>query len=336
MKEILPDIYQITLTLSGFSPGSVNTYLIRDKSGYTIIDTGWDAPASLQSLKKQLAEIGSGLPDIKRAIITHCHIDHFGLISRLQHSYQARIYLHQKEMDLIKIRFSGGDQFLPITDKFLQTHGIPEEELPPPEVQIPTTGDLVATRPDVFLRGEEVINAGAYTLRVINTPGHTPGHIVLYEPEKKLLFAGDMLLPTIATNAALHVQHMKNPLQKYLNSLMILKELDIDLVLPGHEHIFSDHRKRIDELIQHHQAKVEEIRKVFTDNRPKTAYDVSRILSWSPNTKATGWNNLSGWDKRFAVLQTIAHLEVMAGENKLTRFSKDGKLYYRQVSLSPR
>ena len=144
-----------------------------------------------------------------------------------------------------------------------------------------------------------------------------------------------MLLPTIATNAALHVQHINNPLQQYLNSLLTLKELDIDMVLPGHEYIFSDHRQRIDELFKHHQEKAEEIRKIFTDGQPKTAYDVSRILSWSPQTKATSWNNLSGWDKRFAVLQTIAHLEEMAGEKNLTRFSKDGKLYYRYIGQSP-
>ncbi len=329
MKEVLPGIYQITLTLSGFSPGSVNTYLIRDNGGFVIIDTGWDAPPSVQSLGKQLAEIGAGLPDIKRAIITHCHIDHLGLISRLKRLYQTKIYLHQKEMDLIKIRFSGGDNFLPMTDKFLKSHGVPEAELPPPEIQIPTTNNLVSTEPDILLQGGEEISAGKYTLKVINTPGHTPGHITLYEPEKKFLFSGDMLLPTIATNAALHVQHIRNPLQQYLNSLLTLKELEIDLVLPGHEYIFTHHRKRIEELFKHHREKAEEIRKILTDSQPKTAYDVSRILSWSPQTGTTTWNNLSGWDKRFAVLQTIAHLEVLAGENVLTGFSKDGKLYYR-------
>jgi glyoxylase-like metal-dependent hydrolase (beta-lactamase superfamily II) len=329
MKEVLPGVYQIILTLSGFSPGSVNSYLIRDNDSYVLIDTGWDSPESVQSLQQHLSEIKIGLNDIRRVIVTHCHIDHFGLSAKLQKSYKAKIYMHQKELDLIKIRFSGGDNFLPLTDKFLQTHGVPASELPPPEVQIPISNDLVSMQPNILLKGGEVITAGEYSLKVINTPGHTPGHVSLYEPQKRFIISGDMLLPTIATNAAVHVQHIDNPMQQYLNSLLVLKELDIDLILPGHENIHTNHRQRIEELFKHHKEKAGEIRKAFSDSQAKTAYDVSRILSWSPKTKAITWNSLSGWDKRFAVLQTIAHLEVMAGDKELTRFSKEGKLYYR-------
>ena len=156
MKEVLPGIYQITLTLSGFSPGSVNTYLVRDHNHYAIIDTGWDSPPSVESMEAQLSEIGASLADIKQVIITHCHIDHFGLTAKLKKEHQARVYLHQKEMDLIKIRFSGGDNFLPLTDKFLQNHGVPASELPPPEIQIPISNDLISMQADVWLVGGEI------------------------------------------------------------------------------------------------------------------------------------------------------------------------------------
>jgi glyoxylase-like metal-dependent hydrolase (beta-lactamase superfamily II) len=329
MKEILPGIFQINLTLSGFSPNSVNIYIIRLDDGYISIDTGWDSPPAVKSLEAQLAEIGAGLSDIKEIIITHCHIDHLGMIARLKKLNNAKIYIHEKELDLIKIRFSGGDNFLPLTDQFLKIHGVPDSELPPPEVQLPIPENLAATKPDVLLKGGEEILAGPYTLKVITTPGHTPGHIGLYEPSKKFFFSGDMLLPTIATNAAIHVQHIQNPLQQYLDTLVKLQKMDIQTVLPGHEYIFSNPKPRIEELFIHHKQKADEIYRAFEDGLPKTAYDVSRILSWSPRNKTTTWNNLSGWDKRFAVLQSIAHLEAMVGTGKLTRFSKDGKLYYR-------
>jgi glyoxylase-like metal-dependent hydrolase (beta-lactamase superfamily II) len=329
MKEILPGIFQINLTLSGFSPNSVNIYIIRLDDGYISIDTGWDSPPAVKSLEAQLAEIGAGLSDIKEIIITHCHIDHLGMIARLKKLNNAKIYIHEKELDLIKIRFSGGDNFLPLTDQFLKIHGVPDSELPPPEVQLPIPENLAATKPDVLLKGGEEILAGPYTLKVITTPGHTPGHIGLYEPSKKFFFSGDMLLPTIATNAAIHVQHIQNPLQQYLDTLVKLQKMDIQTVLPGHEYIFSNPKPRIEELFIHHKQKADEIYRAFEDGLPKTAYDVSRILSWSPRNKTTTWNNLSGWDKRFAVLQSIAHLEAMVGTGKLTRSSKDGKLYYR-------
>jgi glyoxylase-like metal-dependent hydrolase (beta-lactamase superfamily II) len=329
MKEIIPGIYQITLTLSGFSPGSVNIYLLKTDDGYLTIDTGWDSPPAFQYLEKQLAEIGARFTDIKQVIVTHCHIDHLGMIVRFRQSHNARIYFHENETELIKIRFTGGDNLLPLTDKFLQRHGFPTAELPPPEILLPVPDNLAATAADVLLHGGEEITAGEYRLRVINTPGHTQGHICLYEPRKKLLFSGDVLLPTIATNAALHVQHLINPLQQYLNSLKTLKELDIQMVLPGHEHPFSNHRARIAQLFRLHRKKEKEIWNAISDGHLKTAYDVSQILSWSPVTGSTNWPKLSGWDKRFAVLQSIAFLETLRFSHKLERIERDSVYYYK-------
>ena len=84
MQEIFPGLYQMPLTLSGFDPGSVNSYIIQTPEGLTAIDTGWDLPESLASLEIQLKEIGSGLADINQVILTHFHIDHLGFIPRLQ------------------------------------------------------------------------------------------------------------------------------------------------------------------------------------------------------------------------------------------------------------
>jgi glyoxylase-like metal-dependent hydrolase (beta-lactamase superfamily II) len=335
MKEVLPGIYQITLTMSGFPPGFVNAYLIQENNGYLIIDTGWDTPPSLLSLEKQMSEIGASLHDIKRALITHAHIDHLGLTPRLKKSYRVKVYLHHNEMDLIRFRYSHGDQFLSSMDNFLLKYGFPEPELTPPEIRTPPSDNLSSLSPDVLFQGGEEISAGEFTLRVINTPGHTPGHVSFFEPERKILFSGDTLLPTIATNAALHIQHFPDSLEQYLKTLPTLKKMDVTSVLPGHGDAFSNHRQRIDELVKHHQQRTREILSALVEGIPKTAYEVSRIISWSPRTGAAAWNNLSSLDKRFAVLQTIAYLEILVRGNTLTGFSKDGKLYYRYVGPHP-
>jgi glyoxylase-like metal-dependent hydrolase (beta-lactamase superfamily II) len=325
MKEIFPGIFQMTLTLSGFSPSSVNIYLVKDHCDYLLIDTGWDTPESVQSMYSQISEAGIDYSRVRRVIVTHCHIDHMGMIGKLKESNKARFYIHQNELELIRIRFNDGDTYIPMTDKFLESHGVPLSELAQPDFVLPP---INLAQPDVLLAGGEEIAVGEYILRVINTPGHTPGHISLYEPSKKLLFSGDVLLPTIATNAAFHVQHMVNPLQQYLNSLATLRKLEIDFVIPGHEYIFSNHRQRIDELVLRHQQKDQEIMQAFTGGEPRTAYDVSQIISWSPRNRISKWTQLSGWDKRFAMLQTIAHLEEMAGSGQLSRFCSNGKIYY--------
>jgi glyoxylase-like metal-dependent hydrolase (beta-lactamase superfamily II) len=329
MKEVLPGIFQINLTLSGFNPDSVNIYLIKTTNGYWCIDTGWDSPPAIQSLEEQLEEAGVRLTDINHYILTHGHIDHLGMIPRFKTAYNPTVYLHEKEVELLKIRFSDGDQFLTMTDRFLQSHGFPAAELTPPEFQLPISEDLSKIKPDIPLRGDEEIKVGDYILKVINTPGHTPGHIALYEPRKKFLFSGDVLLPTIDTNAAFHVQLIEYPIQKYLNSLATLRKLEIEKVLPGHEYVFSDPHRRIDEIFRNHEQKSAVIFKAFSDKQPKTAYNVSRWLARSSRKHTDYWDKMTGWDRRFAVLQTIAYLESLRFDEKIKLEIKDGVNIYQ-------
>ncbi len=335
MKEILPGIYLMPLTLSGFTPDSVNMYIIKTPEGLVSIDTGWDSPPAIVSMEKQLGEIGATFSDIKKVLVTHGHIDHMGIIPRLKETCGTKFYLPANEVDLIKTRFTDVDNFLPMTDAFLKTHGVPAEELIPPEIQLPVPTNFITTKPDVLLYSGDEIKVGEYNLKVIGVPGHTPGHIAYYEPIKKFIFSGDMLLPTIATNAAFHVQLLDNPLKLYMESLLTLKALDIDLVLPGHEYVFSKPRRRIEELIRNQEKKAEEIRRIFDNGQVKTAYEVSRFLAKSSRTGFSNWDKMLGWERRFAVLQSVAHLEALKCAGELRLEERGGIYYYQPVALKP-
>ena len=328
MQEIFPGLYQMPLTLSGFDPGSVNSYFIQTPEGLTAIDTGWDLPESLESIRAQLSEIGAGLEDINEVILTHFHIDHLGFIPRLKSTQPLKVYLHEQDLNLLKIRYTEVDNFLPMTDRFLQTHGFPAAELTPPEFQLPVPTGIGAIEPDVILHGGESLQVGKYQLKVIHTPGHTPGHVTFYEPQNKFLISGDMLLPNIVTNAAFHVQHIEYPMELYLESLHTLKQLDIDVVLPGHDHVFTNARQRIDELFRDHAIKSTVILRSFQSGQPKNAFQISQMLAVSKRTGVSRWNQMTGWEKRFAVLQTIAHLKSLEFNHKLEHLLIDGVHFF--------
>ncbi len=330
MIEAIPSIYQLQLPMSGLPPGHVNTYLVRGNNGYLLIDTGWTTDEVFDSLKKQLGEASISVKDISQIVLTHNHTDHTGLAGRLKNLSQAQIYLHKLESDIIKSRFVcadnfGGDKFLQQQDQLLHTHGVPANKLAEPEI-LPKMN--LPPLPDITLNGGEIMPAGTFNLQVLWTPGHSPGHISLYEPTQKILFSGDLILATIVPNVGLHLQHSSNPLKDYLGSLSTIKRLEVSLVLAGHEHPFTNLPQRIEELIQHHQQKNAEILETVNNGKPKTAYQITTAMPWSLNTHRAGWHNLSAWDKRFAVLDTIAHLESMRLSGNLDRVVKNSTTHY--------
>jgi len=331
MMEIIQGIYQLQLPTSDFPTEHVNAYLIQGSNKCLLIDTGWDTKEVLASLKKHLDEIDISFKDIAQIVLTHSHTDHAGLAGRLRRLSSAQIYLHKLEIDLIKSRFvcadnACGDTFFQEIDRLLHTHGVPASELTEPGTLLPDVS--LPPSPDITLQGGETISIEPFNLQVLWTPGHSPGHISLYEPTQKILFSGDLILPTIASNVGLHLQHSINPLDDYLNSLNTIKRLEVNLVLPGHEHLFTNLPQRIEELTQHHKQKNAVILGTIANGKSKTAYEISLAISRLPGTNKSGWHNLSQRDKRFAVLETVAHLQSMKARGKIHSSPKNNTIHY--------
>lgn len=331
MREIIPGIYQLRLPTKSFPPGHTNAYLVRGDEGYLLVDTGWDTEEILNYIQKEIAEIGISLKEITQIVLTHSHTDHAGLAGRLRHLFPVRIYLHQRGIDTIKFRFTYNDSycqdnFYPQTDRFLQVHGVPPSQLEKPDTLLPEM--RWPPLPDVPLHGGETISTGNFNFQVLWTPGHSPGHISLYEPNQKILISGDVILPTITTNIGFHLQLSNNPLGDYLNSLDKIKNLDISFVLPGHEKPFSNVMQRVAQLVQKHEDKNEEILSVISDYEPKTAYEISLEISRAPGTRRPMWPDFTPLDKRFTVLENVAHLEAMRFQGRASRLLKDSTVYY--------
>lgn len=331
MVEIIPGIYQLQLPLAGSYQEYVNVYLVKGDDGYLLVDTGRNTEEGFNSLKQQLANLQVNLTEIYQIVVTHSHSDHCGLAGRLKQLSQAKLALYYLEKDVIELRYINMDRLHQQMRHLLHINGVAANELPKLQVTSHGMGRFVAPiSPDVTLHGAETISTGSFNFKVLWTPGHSPGHICLYESTKKTLISGDHILPMITPNISLRPQSGSNPLGDYLNSLDQLKQLDVNLILPGHEHPFTGLQRRVEELILHHEQRKSEILATITA-KPKTACQIATEITWMPDIGGVSWDNLAPLDRRLALLETLAHLESMRVDGKVDKFSRDSIVYYQHT-----
>lgn len=330
MNEVISGIYHLPLPIPNTGLAHINTYLIRGDSEYLLIDTGWNTTEAFDSLQEQLAEIGVNFEDISQIIITHIHPDHYGLAGRLKQLSQATITMHHREKDFIESRYINMAGLLTRLAQWLRVNGVPADDLFQMQTaSVDITKFVTPTLPDITLHGGETITHGSFSFQVLWTPGHSPGHICLYEPQRKVLLAGDHILPTITPNIGLNPQSSPDPLNDYLNSLNSMKQLETELILPGHEQPFTGLKQRIEQIIQHHGERNSEILGILNATA-KTAYQIANKITWLRDTGGISWNDLGLWDKRMAVMETLAHLEAMRTDGKLDKLVRDDIIYYQQ------
>lgn len=332
MTEILAGIHQLQIPIPNNPLDCTNIYLLQGDSEHLLIDAGWSSEEALQSLREQLDEIDVEFNDISQIIVTHAHFDHYGLANRLRNLCQAKVALHHIDKELLAPMFSDVSEFIRQAQRWFHVHGIPEEELRAPRTAF--TGIKSAPAlipPDINLLGGHTISNGAFNLQVVWTPGHSPGHICLYEPSQKILFSGDHVLPIITPNVSLQPNSNDNPLSDFINSLNLVKQLDVSLVLPAHEHLFTDLPTRVDEIIQHHEQRNAEILDAI-NTEPKTAYQISARITWMPELGGFRFHDLAPGDRRMAVSETLAHLAAMRIDGRVVEFRQDDIIYYRHTA----
>jgi len=328
--EITRSIYQIEVPIPDNPLGHLNCYLIEGKVGWTLLDTGWPSPEAFDALKSGLRDAGLGLSNIDRILLTHAHPDHYSLAGRIMaQAPKAVLSTHPLEGVLIKTRYLNHSEFHAGMDALLRQHGVPEPEILSFQPNaMPGSRFMEISLPDRYLYGGEIISTGVVELEVIWTPGHSPGHICLYERKNGLLFSGDHILPVTTPNVGYHTQSGDNPLGDYLYALSKMRHLPVSKVLPGHEQPFTDFKDRLDKITEHHLQREEEIRNAVEES-PLNAYDISAGVSW--NLPGLSWDQFPPIHRRFAVTETIAHLEYMRWEGKVEKIYRKDGITYRSI-----
>ena len=328
-EEIVPGIYQLKLPIpmQDSTLNHVCAYILRGVEGYTLVDGGWNTPESFAALEKQLAGIGAKVKDISQILVTHSHPDHFGQAGRIRELSGAEIAMNRTESEFVVPRYIEMEKLLEESARLLFRNGMPPAEVD--KIRDATLGlenYVIPAKPDKFLSGGDTISNGVFTFRVMLSPGHSAGHICFYEADRKILISGDHVLPRITSNVGFHPQSGPDPLGRYLASLRELRELEIEMVLPGHEAPFTTLKKRIDGIIRHHDERNGEIMEELSRG-PKTAFQLVGCLTWGVSGT---WREMPDFHKRLAVFETLAHLEYLAAEGRLEKSGEEGIIYYRQ------
>ncbi|MBM4445996.1 MAG: MBL fold metallo-hydrolase [Chloroflexi bacterium] len=322
--EIVQGVHQIKLPLpAGAALDHNNAYLIEGTKGNLLIDTGFDTPEAFAALRDGLRFSGFGFKDITLIVATHIHPDHYGMTDKLKQMSGANVAFSEIEEKFIDSRYVKTDDLLKEVKKLFESNGVPEEDLSEfTEASMAVRQFVGVVKPDIKLKDGDKITVASSDFKVVLTPGHSPGHICLYEPRRKLFFSGDHILPDIFPNVGLHPQSGENPLGDFFNSLEVLAKLEVNFIFPGHGSVFSGFSLRLGELFRHHEKRQLTIKRII-ENDMKTAYQIATEIPWMPSGEAVKFENLSTFDKRLAVMETIAQLKLLMIEGKAEKVVKE-------------
>jgi len=285
-----------------------------------IIDTGMNRKECMDVMSPGLKKLDV---DLSKAdfFITHLHADHLGLVSNLA-TDTSTIYFNQPDATIVN---SASVSHWEKQSNFAHISGFPEDELQRAIKSHPGYKYSSRDRLDFYILKEgDTISIGDYLFRCIETPGHTKGHICLYEPNKKLFISGDHTLIDITPNISLWSDD-ENPLSEYLISLDKVYDLDVELVLPGHRRTFKNHKERIQELKYHHQMRANAVISILEKGK-QNAFQVASQMSWDMSYES--WELFPSSQKWFAIGEAIAHLKYLEEKGRVQKEIQKGKALF--------
>jgi glyoxylase-like metal-dependent hydrolase (beta-lactamase superfamily II) len=317
-----------------FMVGRVNAYLIEDDP-LTLVDSGPNSGKALDELEQALGAHGHAIEDIELLVITHQHIDHFGLASILARRSGAEV----AALDLVAPFLARFGQQSELEDRFAQDlmlrHGITSDivaALRAVSASFRGWGSAVeVTRP---LTAGSTLQLRDRTLQVLHRPGHSPSDTVFLDDrseidQRSILLAADHLIAHISSNPLLarpldaegdYTGPRPQALIAYIESLKQTREMDLSLVLPGHGRPIRDHATLIDERLRLHARRAEKINRLIVE-QPRTAHEIAQAL----------WGNVAVTQAYLTLSEVLGHVDLLLRDGLVVEREDDGAV----VSFHP-
>jgi glyoxylase-like metal-dependent hydrolase (beta-lactamase superfamily II) len=323
IEEIVPNLYRTEIPLPRSPLKWLNSYIVKGDDRFLIIDTGFNREECQTELIANLNKLGVDLnkTDI---FVTHLHVDHIGLAGVLA-TNDSKVYLNEKEVRQINIQQSNWEGYWQKVLDVYVANGFPIENASLSMKNHPAQKyGLKKIIPFSAVTDKDIINIGDFHFQCVATPGHSPGHTCLYEPNKKIFVAGDHILFDITPNIT-YWSEMHDSLNEYLKSLEKIRNLDVKIILPGHRRLMHNLHNRIIELQKHHHDRLNEVLAALKDG-DKTPIQIASCITWDIACKS--WEEFPPAQKWFAFGETLAHLKFLENKNKIRSHRQNDKILY--------
>jgi glyoxylase-like metal-dependent hydrolase (beta-lactamase superfamily II) len=310
-ERVLPGVWRLRLALPWPGVPHGNAWAVASDGGIVLFDTGIGGKGRLRQLDLALAQVGFGVEDVRLVVCTHSHTDHYGLAAPITEAAGCELWMHPAwehvrlladdpaaalEQRLEVARQSG----VPVAalERYRESRDGDEE-----------TGIDAIKEPDrTLLPGVEVeTDLGAW--QVHETPGHAPSHVVLHQPERRLLISGDHLLGR--TVLFFDHGHTPDPVGEFLRGLDEVEPLGVDLVLPGHGRPFRDPAAKIEEARRQVGELLDKVRESLAEGE-KPAFEIVGDIVGAENLDTP----VSAWVLQI-VLSCLDHLAILGEVEKV-------------------
>ncbi|MDY0404224.1 MBL fold metallo-hydrolase [Virgibacillus sp. 179-BFC.A HS] len=303
--EIAPDIHKLVITFPG-GMGSVNSYLIKGKQGYTVIDTGMYSNEAIENWKRIL-ETGIS---IEKVVLTHTHQDHIGLAKWFQQEVGVPVIVSELGVAEMRKYRSGG--VIARIANLVATHGGPNIS-----VKMDEDSFIYDFQSNDTFQNHQQIKLGDDLYEAIWTPGHAPDHFCFYNADKKIMIAGDHILKDISPVIGLWEGKEANPLKDYFPALERMENYPAKIALPGHGEPIENLEERARQIHIRHHHRLEEVLEIIK-NRPMSAYDVCQTVYGTMHIRL----QLSSF------MATLTRLLYLEAEGKVERMEKNGVVVF--------
>ncbi len=320
LKEVYKNIYLNEIDLPKNPLKYLNSYIITSENRNLIIDTGFNRKECIDSFYYGISELKIDLTKTD-VLVTHLHSDHNGLMGMLEQQGATIIMGNLESNAILQM---GTKENLKRFENLAKMYDLEKYS-----VNI-TEHPGFRYRPEVvsnykLVQDGQTLQYGEYEFQVMLTPGHTKGHICLYEPFHKLFFCGDLILDKI-TPTITFWGFEQDILQVYFDTLKKVDTLAIEHLFTGHRSILTEQHTRIKQLIAHHEKRLAEIKDILRDGE-QSVCDVASKMHWDITIKS--WEDFPNAQKWFATGEAMSHLEHLYCNDILQKRYNDNTIMYR-------